>query len=98
MTRNAMGIGKRLGWLPGYWGGLESIGGLGNILSTGFGFAQSWRDYDNADNDEPRVTAINPYNKYEGVARDLMLGRSVSAYPQMRAIALTGAAQQYRNN
>lgn len=93
-----MGISKRLGWLPGYWGGLESIGGLGNILSTGLGFIQSGRDYDNADNDVPRVTDIEPRNDYDGVIRNLMLGRSVSAYPQMRAIAQTGAAQQHRNN
>lgn len=104
MTRNAMGIGWLPGyrgsfeWLPGYWGGLESVGGLGNIFSTGLGFIQSKSDYDDADNNVPRVTDIKPSNDYDGVARDLMLGRSVSAYPQMRAIAQTGAAQQYRNN
>lgn len=74
------------------WGGLE------NILATVPGMIQSWRDYNSAANDTPHVTNIVPLNPYEKKAAEIMAGRRISAYPQMRAITNEDAAQRYRIN
>lgn len=74
------------------WGGWE------NVLANGLGLIQSWRDYNDAANDDIHRTAINPFNPYERKAADLMAGRVMSAYPQMRAITNEGATQRYKIN
>ena len=77
---------------------LHAWGGWENILATVPGMIQSWRDYNDAANDDINRTAINPFNPYERKAADLMLGRRMSAYPQMRAITNEESAQRYRTN
>ena len=74
------------------WGGLE------NILATIPGMIQSWRDYKDISNDDIHRTQLNPFNPYERKAADIMAGRVMSAYPQMRAITNEQAAQTYRIN
>lgn len=74
------------------WGGLE------NILATVPGIIQSWRDYKDISNDDIHRTQLNPFNPYERKAADIMAGRVMSAYPQMRAITNEQAAQTYRIN
>ena len=74
------------------WNGWE------NLLATVPGFIQSWRDYNDAANDTPHYTDIKPVNPYERKAAEIMAGRRMSAYPQMRAITNEDAAQRYRIN
>ena len=78
--------------LPRHWGGLE------NILATIPGMIQSWRDYKDISNDDIHRTQLNPFNPYERKAAEIMAGRTISAYPQMRAIAEGEAGQRYRIN
>lgn len=78
------------GNLPGHWDGWESF--AANVP----GIIQSWRDYKDIRNEDINRVSLNPYNKYEGVIRDLMSGRSVSPYTQLRAITNEDAAQRYR--
>lgn len=80
------------GKLTHAWGGLE------NILATIPGMIQSWRDYKNISNDDIHRTQLNPFNPYERKAADIMAGRVMSAYPQMRAITNEQAAQTYKIN
>ena len=80
------------GKLTHAWGGLE------NILATIPGMIQSWRDYKDISNDDIHRTQLNPFNPYERKAADIMAGRVMSAYPQMRAITNEQAAQTYRIN
>ena len=80
------------GKLTHAWRGLE------NILATVPGMIQSWRDYNDAANDTPHYTDIKPINPYERKAAEIMAGRRMSVYPQMRAITNEDAAQRYRIN
>lgn len=81
-----------IGWLPGVWNGWE---GLGAVLP---GMIQSWRDYNDAANDDIHRTNITPIHKYEGVVRDIMGGLRLSPYQQLRSISNSEGAQRYNIN
>lgn len=81
-----------IGWLPGVWNGWE---GLGAVLP---GMIQSWRDYNDAANDDIHRTNITPIHKYEGAVRDIMGGLRLSPYQQLRSISNSEGAQRYNIN